>query len=87
MRLDRAILGINVRFIEGGRICLQTLAMKELFKRHTAKNFKREVFGVLSECGVALDQVYSVTADSGANILLQKKTGRASKMWWLHWLR
>lgn len=54
-RLDRAILGINVQFIEDGRIRLQTLALKELFERHTAKNLKREVLDVLSEYGVALD--------------------------------
>lgn len=68
-RLDRAILGINVQYVQDGKLVLQTLAMKELFDRHTAEYLKSEVLEVLSIYGIKVGQVYSITTDNGANMI------------------
>ncbi|XP_064462638.1 uncharacterized protein LOC135373352 [Ornithodoros turicata] len=68
-RLDRAVLGVNVQYIEDGKLVLQTLAMRELFERHTGKYLKSEVLDVLSMYGVRAEQVYSITTDNGANMI------------------
>lgn len=68
-RLDRAILGVNVQYIEDGKLVLQTLAMRELFERHTGRYLKSEVLDVLSMYGVRAEQIYSITTDNGANMI------------------
>nr|XP_012151014.1 PREDICTED: uncharacterized protein LOC105663859 [Megachile rotundata] len=68
-RLDRSLLGINIQFCKNGRICLQNLAVKELFLRQIAENLKSEVFTVLSDFRINSEQVYSITTDNGRNMV------------------
>ena len=42
-RHNRSILGINIQYIKSGDIILKTLAMVELFDKHTAENLKQSV--------------------------------------------
>ena len=42
-RHNRSILGINIQYIKDGKISLKTLAMVELFDKHTAENLKQSV--------------------------------------------
>ncbi|KAL2102072.1 hypothetical protein ACEWY4_003833 [Coilia grayii] len=65
---DRSVLGINVQYIEGDRIVLRTLAVRELCERHTAFYISSVVQEVLAEYRIGLKQVYSITADNGANM-------------------
>ena len=39
-RLDRAVLGINVQFIEGDLLQIKTLAMSDFSSAHTAANIQ-----------------------------------------------
>ena len=39
-RLDRSVIGINMKFIESEKIVLRTLAMKELKERHASLYLK-----------------------------------------------
>jgi hypothetical protein len=68
-RMGRSILGVNAQFIEHGKVIVFTLAMKEMFSRHTAENLRDYVLGVLDRYRVQLKQVYSLTVDNGANMV------------------
>lgn len=65
---DRSVLGINVQYASGVRIVLRTLAVRELTERHTGTYISSVVQEVLAEYKVSLKQVYSITADNGANM-------------------
>lgn len=65
---DRSVLGINVQYAEGENIVLRTLAVRELCERHTASYISSVVQEVLGEYNISLKQVYSITADNGANM-------------------
>lgn len=49
---------------------VRTLKMVNLTKRHTGKNLAQEVKQILGEFGITLRQVYTITTDNGANVLL-----------------
>ncbi|XP_064472544.1 uncharacterized protein LOC135387057 [Ornithodoros turicata] len=68
-RMDRAVLGINAQYIENGKIVVQTLAMKELYERHTAQYITLQVQDVLARYELGVNQVYSLTTDNGSNML------------------
>lgn len=65
---DRSVLGINVQYTAGENIVLRTLAVRELCERHTASYISSVVQEVLAEYKISLKQVYSITADNGANM-------------------
>lgn len=65
---DRSVLGINVQYAQGENIVLRTLAVRELCERHTASYISSVVQEVLEEYKISLKQVYSITADNGANM-------------------
>lgn len=64
----RSVLGINVQYASGERIVLRTLAVRELTETHTGAYISSVVREVLAEYKVCLKQVYSITADNGANM-------------------
>ena len=68
-RLNRSILGINIQFIKEERIVVRTLSMLELNSKHTAEYLLFRIHEVLNAYNIKLDQLYSVTTDSGANLL------------------
>lgn len=72
-RLFRSIFGINVQYIENGKIILRTLSVVEIKDRQTGVMLKNLVCEVLKEFDIKLSQVYSVTTDNGANMLLAVK--------------
>ncbi|XP_068172121.1 zinc finger BED domain-containing protein 4-like [Antennarius striatus] len=65
---DRSVLGINVQYACGECIVLRTLAVRELNERHTGSYISSVVQEVLTEYKVSLKQIYSITADNGANM-------------------
>ena len=52
-----------------GKIKLRTMAMRELFDRHTGIDLKNILLQVLADYGVSISQIYSVTTDNGADML------------------
>lgn len=75
-RKGRCVLGINVQFIENGRVVVRTLAMVERVGRNTAENLCVEILKVLDHFKIKIEQVYSITTDNGSNFL---KTARLMK--------
>lgn len=63
---DHSVLGINVQYASEECIVLRTLAVRELTERHLGTY--SVVLEVLAEYKVSLKQVYSVTANNGANM-------------------
>ncbi len=72
-RLSRSILGINVQFIQNDKLVLRTLSTYELKDRQTGATLKAMILDVLKQYSITLPQVYSITTDNGANILLAVK--------------
>jgi len=68
-KYSRSFLGINVQFIKNGEIQVRTLAVKEMFSRHTALNIKQEVVATLDKYNVPIVNILTVKSDSGANII------------------
>nr|XP_044249585.1 E3 SUMO-protein ligase ZBED1-like [Drosophila takahashii] len=68
-RCNRGILGINVQYYDGRRICIKTLGLIELHKRHTAVNLCDEVESILMDFNISKTQIFCVTTDNGKNML------------------
>ena len=66
---DRSILGVNLQFINDGKVRLRTLAMKELKKNHIGFYLKTVLDEVIEQYGIKSNQIYSITTDYGANTL------------------
>ena len=69
-RLSRSVVGINVQFIENGKVQLRNLATVELKERQTGLALKKIVENTADEFGIRLRNLYSATTDNGANVLL-----------------
>ena len=78
------MLGLNVPFIQDGRLILRNLGMREIYVSHTGQNLKDIVMEILASYGIARDQILSVTTDIGSNMLTaiasMKKTPMEMKM-------
>ena len=70
---ERGFLGINVQYIYEGSLQLRTLAVKEMFERHTGTEIKECIFDVLELYGIEIIQIYSTTTDNASNMM---KCGR-----------
>ncbi len=72
-RLSRSILGINAQYVHDGKIILRTLSTYELKNRQTGATLKKMILETLGEYEISLSQVYTITTDNGANMLLAVK--------------
>ncbi|XP_065315485.1 uncharacterized protein LOC135924356 [Gordionus sp. m RMFG-2023] len=68
-RYDRSILGINIQFINNGKIKLRTLCMKVIKERHTSEYLKKIILDVLKEYEIKIEQIYTITTDNAANMI------------------
>jgi hypothetical protein len=68
-RLDRSILGLNVQYIENGKLTLRTLGMSEIYERHTGQNIKDKVIEILASYEIKREQILSITTDNGSNMI------------------
>ena len=68
-RNERGFLGINIQYIQEGCLRLRTLAVKELFERHTGNEIKRCILDVLESFRVNTIHVYLFTTDNASNML------------------
>ena len=67
--MDRSFLGINIQYVDGTEVVLNTLAVKEVYNRHTAENIKEILKNVLQTYGISINQIYSITTDNGSNMI------------------
>ncbi|XP_070073345.1 uncharacterized protein [Drosophila takahashii] len=68
-RCNRGILGVNVQFIENGKIVIKTLGLIELTKSHTSQNLCSEVQSIMDDFCIKKEQIYSITTDIGRNMV------------------
>ncbi|XP_058811656.1 uncharacterized protein LOC131676542 [Topomyia yanbarensis] len=68
-RGSRHFIGINACIVLEGKVIVRNLAIKETLERQTKEHLKSLIEDVLSDFGVTLSQVYSVTHDNGANMV------------------
>lgn len=68
-RLDRSFIGINMQIIDAGTIKIFNLCTMELTQRHTGENLKKMILKSLTKFEITADNIYTVTTDSGANVL------------------
>lgn len=68
-RLERSIIGINAQYIENGCIKIKTLAMKEIFVKHSGLNLSNIIMNVLKSFEINMDQIYTLTVDNAANMI------------------
>lgn len=67
---QRCILGISVQYYVGNELVLRVLAMRRLQESTSALNLATEIRRILGEYDVDVDNIYTVTTDNGANVLL-----------------
>lgn len=67
--MDRSFVEINFQYINGPKIFLNTLVVKEVYGRHTAINIKDLLHNVLLDYGISVTQIYSITTNNGANMI------------------
>jgi len=65
----RHFVGINIQYIKEGRIIIRTLAVRELFSRHTGLNIRSEVLSTLDSFGISVLNLLTSTTDTGANMI------------------
>jgi hypothetical protein len=68
-RLDRSVLGVNIQYINDGKIVLRTLAVRELFEKHTSSHLRDVILDILKEFDIGANQIYTITTDNGANMV------------------
>ena len=69
LKADGSILGVNLQFVSDGKIQLRTLATKELKGNHSGFYLRTVLDEVIEQYGIKSNQIYSLTAYNGANML------------------
>lgn len=59
--MDRLFLRVNVQYIDETKAILNTLAIKEIFNRHTTISMKELLKNILVAYEISLKQIYLVT--------------------------
>jgi len=62
-------MGVNVQYIKEAKVVVRTLAVRELFSRHTSLNIKSELQATLDLYDLRSSDVFTSTTDSGPNYL------------------
>lgn len=68
-RHNKSLLGISISYMSEGEICVRTIAMHLLKYSHTAAYIHKIIEQTLSDYGIQLNQVISVTTDNGRNMV------------------
>lgn len=50
----KIILGINIQFLQNGKLVLKTLAMEEMNLKHTGENLKNVVSKTIINCHIII---------------------------------
>lgn len=68
-RMNRAILGVNIQYVEKSLIVLRTLDMIQLEQKHTGEYLVSVLINILTSYDIKLEQIYTITTDNGSNML------------------
>lgn len=68
-RMNRAILGVNIQYVEKSLIVLRTLDMIQLEQKHTGEYLVSVLNNILTSYDIKLEQIYTITTDNGSNML------------------
>lgn len=68
-RYNRAVLGVNIKYMIGGKSAVRTIGMHVLRCSHTADNIVLMIKKNLLEFGISLSQLIAGTTDNGKNML------------------
>lgn len=68
-RYNRSVLGVSIAYMHGGQICVRTISLYVLKASHTALYIRDLLKQILSEYGIRLAQIASITSDNGRNII------------------
>lgn len=68
-RHGRSFLGLNIQFVQDGKILIRTLGVVELTDKHTSEHLKNVIFGVFEKFNISINNIYSFTSDNAANML------------------
>lgn len=66
---NKAILGINLRYIIGKKVIERCIGMIQLLETHTSMNLAADVKRCLDKFGISLKQVKSITTDNAGNVV------------------
>lgn len=72
-RFNRSIFGINIAYFHNGKVRVRTIGMETLKITHTGRNLYEIVKRKLSELGISIQQVFTVTTDNGRNLIKLSK--------------
>lgn len=72
-RNGRSIFGISLQYKHNGVVKIVAIGMRELKKSHTADYLAEVLLEILTEYGITLEQVISITTDNGSNMLAMVK--------------
>lgn len=72
-RFNRSIFGINITYWCNGKLCIRSIGMHTLKISQTGRNLFEIVKDKLSNVGISLEQIFSVTSDNGSNMLKMAK--------------
>lgn len=62
-----SMLGVNVTFMKGGEVVCRSLGTIQIGSRHTAVNLADMLYDILSEFGLTLFNVFTLTTDTAKN--------------------
>lgn len=66
----RPLFDINAQFIDKKAVQIRTLKVKEMLTNQSALNIESEMFLTAADYNVPTSNVYTVTCDNGANMIL-----------------
>lgn len=68
-RYNRSVLGVTLSYMHAGKICVRTIAVKVLKASHTGMYIMEVLREILSNYGIRLEQIVSITSDNGKNVI------------------
>lgn len=74
--IRRSFLGILAQYYVDGKLVVRTLGVRRLLSSHTGNYIAVVIKEVLESYDISVDQIYSITADNGANMIKAVKVIR-----------
>ena len=68
-KMNRSMLGVNVQYIYQSKLCLRTLAVKEMKFSHTSFYIRDLVLEIFRDYDLSPLQMFACTSDNGANVV------------------
>lgn len=72
-KYNKSFIGISVQFVSEGRVVVYSLGIKRMTSSHSGVYIAELVRNTLSEYGIDVKQVYSLTTDNASNMIKARK--------------